>query len=145
MIKSVTCHLYGSLDAILKKLGLREASFLTTNKVDDDEQIKLYQEGKFDFRAPTIFVAPLVTIILVNLASTGGGVVRMMAMGGGVWRKMLGQILLSFYIITMNYAVVEGMVKRKDKGRIPSSVTLLSAAFSLIFLSLGSIFICILL
>ncbi|XWS53852.1 hypothetical protein CRYUN_Cryun10bG0035900 [Craigia yunnanensis] len=144
MIKSVTCHLYGSLDAILKKLSLRKASFLTTNKVADDEQIKLYHEGKFDFRASTIFVAPLVTIILVNLASIAGGIVRMMAMGAG-WRKMFGQILLSFYIIVMNSAIIEGMVMRKDKGRILSSVTLLSVVFSLIFLSLGSIIACILL
>ncbi|XVF38386.1 hypothetical protein REPUB_Repub20aG0097000 [Reevesia pubescens] len=46
MIKSVTCHLYGSLDAILKKLGLSKATFVITNKVPDDEQIKLYQEER---------------------------------------------------------------------------------------------------
>ena len=118
---------------------------MTTNKVADDEQIKLHQEGKFDFRASTIFVAPLVTIILVNLASIVGGVVRMMAMGAAGWRKMFGQVLLSFYIIVMNSAIIEGMVMRKDKGRIPSSVTLLSLVFSLIFLSLGSIITCSLL
>ncbi|XWS08835.1 hypothetical protein CRYUN_Cryun40dG0034400 [Craigia yunnanensis] len=144
MIKSVTCHLYGSMDAILKKLGLRKSSFLTTNKVADDEQIKLYQEGKFDFRASTIFLAPLVTISLVNLASVAGGLVRMMVMEAG-WRKMFGQLLLSFYIIVMNFPIIEGMLVRKDKGRIPSYVTVLSAVFSLFFLSLGSIIICILL
>ncbi|XVE65889.1 hypothetical protein DITRI_Ditri08aG0035700 [Diplodiscus trichospermus] len=144
MIKSVTCHLYGSLDAILKKLGLRKASFLTTSKVADGEQIKLYQQGKFDFRASTIFVAPLATILLVNLASIVGGVVRTMVMEEAGWRKMCGQVLLSFYITVMNYAIIEAMVKRKDKGRIPSSVILLSVVFSLIFLSFGSLITCIL-
>ncbi|EOY05952.1 hypothetical protein QUC31_016528 [Theobroma cacao] len=139
MIKSVTCHLYGSLDAILKKLGLREASFLTTNKVADDEQIKLYQEGKFDFRASTIFLAPLVTIILVNMASFAGGVVRTMVVGD--WKEMFGQVFLSFYIIVMNYGIIEGMIVRKDKGRIPHSVIGLCVAFSLILLSLGSLII----
>ncbi|CAK7327208.1 unnamed protein product [Dovyalis caffra] len=41
MIKSVTSHLYGSLDAITKRLGLRKASFLLTNKVADNEQLCL--------------------------------------------------------------------------------------------------------
>ena len=132
------------MDAILKKLGLRKASFLTTNKVADDEQLKLYQEGKFDFRASTIFLAPLVTITLVNLASIAGGLVRMMVMEAG-WRKMFGQVLLSFYIMVMNFPIIEGTLVRKDKGRIPSDVTGLSAVFSLFFLSLGSIIICILL
>ncbi|KAL1181390.1 hypothetical protein V6Z11_A02G045600 [Gossypium hirsutum] len=139
---SFTCHLYGSLDAILKKFDLRKASFLTTNKVADDEQFKLYREGKFDFRASTIFVAPLVTVMLVNLASIVGGVYRIMFMGAD-WRKMFGQVLLSFYIIVMNYVVIEGMVLRKDKGRIPLYVNVLSIVFSLIFLSLGSIIISI--
>jgi hypothetical protein len=49
MMKSVTTYLHGSLDAIMKKMGMREASFFPTNKVVDDEQVNLYQMGKFDF------------------------------------------------------------------------------------------------
>ncbi|EEF33091.1 conserved hypothetical protein [Ricinus communis] len=52
-IRAVTCSTYGSLDAIFKTLGLREASFLPTNKVEDDDQVKIYQMGKFDFQAAT--------------------------------------------------------------------------------------------
>ncbi|OMO95549.1 Cellulose synthase [Corchorus olitorius] len=119
MMKSVTCHLYGSLDSILKKFGLREASFLTTNKVADDEQIKLYQEGKFDFRTSNTFLVPLVTLMLVNMASFVGGVARIIVMEN-YCKMMFGQILLSFYIVAMNYGIIEGMMIRKDKGRIPS-------------------------
>ncbi|KAK0608867.1 hypothetical protein LWI29_037198 [Acer saccharum] len=46
MIKSVTSHLYGSLDAIMKTLGLRQASFQPTNKVLDEEQAKIYRMGR---------------------------------------------------------------------------------------------------
>ena len=143
MIKSVTCYSYGSLDAILNKLGMREASFLPTNKVTDDEQFTRYEMGIFDFQAATMFLAPLVTIILVNIASLVGGVVRIMVLDNGDhWKKMVGQIFLSFYILITNYAVIEGMVIRKDKAKIPSSVTLLSAIFSVIILSLGSAILC---
>ncbi|XWS39217.1 hypothetical protein CRYUN_Cryun18bG0031400 [Craigia yunnanensis] len=144
MIKAVTSYSYGSLDAILHKLGMREASFLPTNKVTDNEQVKLYEVGVFDFRAATMFLAPLVTIILVNIASFVGGVVRIMVMEDkrDYWKKMVGQIILSFYILITNYAVIEAMIIRKDKASIPSSVTLLSAAFAVIILSVGSFILC---
>ncbi|CAK8577640.1 unnamed protein product [Lathyrus sativus] len=47
MMKSTTCHLYGCLDALLKKIGIREASFLPTNKAENDEQTLLYQIDKY--------------------------------------------------------------------------------------------------
>ncbi|XP_022722744.1 cellulose synthase-like protein E6 [Durio zibethinus] len=143
MIKSVTCYSYGSLDAILNKLGLREASFVPTNKVTDGEQVKRYEMGIFDFQAATMYLAPLVTIILVNIASFVGGVVRIMVLDNGDhWKEMAVQIFLSFYILITNYAVIEGMIIRKDKAKISYSVTLLSAVFSGIILSVGSAILC---
>ncbi|KAK0608521.1 hypothetical protein LWI29_031895 [Acer saccharum] len=135
MIKSVTSYLYGTLDAFMEKLGLTEASFLPTNKVEDDEQVKQYQMGVFDFRTSTMLLAPLVIIIILNMAAFACGVYRMMLTGD--WGKMLLQVLLSFYILVMNYAVIEGMLVRKDKGRIPPSVTLLSTIILVVFFSLG--------
>ncbi|OMO95548.1 Cellulose synthase [Corchorus olitorius] len=143
MIQSVTSFASGSLDAFLNMLGLGEASFLPTNKVSDDEEVKRYQMGIFDFQAPTMFLVPLVTIILVNIASFLGGLVRIMFMDSfGDWRKMVGQISLSFYILMANYAVIEGMAIRKDKASIPKSVTLLSVVFSVLILSVGSVILC---
>ncbi|CAN6547827.1 unnamed protein product [Malus baccata var. baccata] len=45
MMKSVTSHSYGSVDAVMEKLGMREASFFPTNKVDDVKQLKRYNMG----------------------------------------------------------------------------------------------------
>lgn len=56
MIKSVTAHFYVSMDAIMKILGLRKASFLPTNKVLDKEQVKRYEMGQFDFQHPLCFL-----------------------------------------------------------------------------------------
>ncbi|KAH9764524.1 cellulose synthase-like protein G3 [Citrus sinensis] len=138
MIRAVTCQLYGSLNAIMHKLGLAEASFSATNKVADDEQVKLYGMGKFDFRTSKMFLAPLVTIILLNIAAFVCGAIRSTIITGD-WDKMFVQISLSFYILVMNYAIIEGMIVRKDNGRIPPSVTLSSALLSGIFLPLVSI------
>ncbi|KAI6707130.1 hypothetical protein NL676_010092 [Syzygium grande] len=49
IIHSVTSYLYGSINAILTKTGVRRASFLPTNKVADDEQTEKYEKGVFDF------------------------------------------------------------------------------------------------
>ncbi|KAE8022570.1 hypothetical protein FH972_008360 [Carpinus fangiana] len=137
MIRSVTSYLYGSLDAIMKKIGMREASFLPTNKVTDDEQVKLYQMGKFDFQTSNMFLVPMVAVIILNMASFVGGLVRVIFVGNG--DKMFVQVFISFYILIINFPIVEGMMMRKDKGRVRSSATLLSAMFSAIYLFLGSI------
>ncbi|KAG2728013.1 hypothetical protein I3760_01G186100 [Carya illinoinensis] len=141
MIKSVTCYLYGSLDAIMKKMGLREASFFPTNKAADEEQVKLYQMGKFNFDASNIFLVPMVAIIILNLVAFVCGLLRVMFIGD--WDKILVQLFISCYILIMNFPLIEGMVIRKDKGRVQPSVTLLSVIVSIIFSFLGSIIISI--
>ncbi|KAG5560302.1 hypothetical protein RHGRI_003557 [Rhododendron griersonianum] len=143
MIKSVTCHLYGSLDAIMKRLGMREAKFMTTNKVIDDEQTRLYQTGKIDFHTSIMLLAPLVILTIINVVSFVGGVTR--AMVARKFSDMFIQVFLSLFIVTMGYPVIEGMILRKDKGRILPSVTILSVLVSTIFLSLGSLVLSVLL
>ncbi|KAH7533323.1 hypothetical protein FEM48_Zijuj04G0118600 [Ziziphus jujuba var. spinosa] len=69
MIKSITCHLYGCFDAFMKRIGMRKTSFLATNKVDDDEQVMLYTKGLIDFRTSAMFLAPLVTLMMLNMVS----------------------------------------------------------------------------
>lgn len=145
MVRCVTCYTYGSLDAILNKLGIKEASFLPTNKATDDEQVKLYEMGIFDFRAATMFLAPLVTVILVNFAAFVGAVFKALVVddnGDRYWEKMFGQMFLSFYILVSNYAIIEGMIIRKDKASIPLSATLWSVVFSVFILLIGSVILC---
>ncbi|GMP56083.1 hypothetical protein CsSME_00020693 [Camellia sinensis var. sinensis] len=137
MIRSVTSHLYGSLDAFMKRMGMREASFLPTNKAIDDEQLKRYQMGKFDFQALNMLIVPVVTLVILNLVSLFGGVTRMGI--NGSFNEMFRQVGLSFFIVSMSYPIVEGMVVRKDKGRVPLSISILSAVISMIFLFLGSL------
>ena len=138
MIKNVTCHTYGSFEVIMKKIDFREASFPPTNKVIDDEQLKLYQMGKINFQTSIIFLAPMVSLVLLNIASFIGGLTRAVVTEN--FSEMFVQIVLSFFVVVMNYPIVEGMILRKDKGRIPPSVTILSTLISLAFLSLGYLF-----
>ncbi|KAF7837496.1 cellulose synthase-like protein G2 [Senna tora] len=124
MIKSITCHLYGCLDAVMKKFGAREANFLPTNKVEDDEQTMLYQMDKFDFRASNLFLVPMLTLLAINISCFTVGAYRVVSVGGD-WNSMFIQLFISAYIIVLNYPVIEGLMIRKDKGRIESSVALI--------------------
>ncbi|KAG4983757.1 hypothetical protein AAZX31_10G179000 [Glycine max] len=122
MISSITSHLYGCLDALLKKFGLKEASFLPTNKVEDDEQTRLYQMDKFDFRTSNMFLVPMVALLIINISCFIGGIYRVLSVGD--WDKMFIQLLLPAYIIVVNSPIIEGLVIRKDVGRIYPSTAL---------------------
>nr|KYP76313.1 Cellulose synthase-like protein G2 [Cajanus cajan] len=122
MMKSVTCHLYGCLDALLKKVGIREASFLPTNKSEDNEQTLLYQMDKYDFQASNIFIVPMLALFTINISCFVGGVYRVFLVGD--CDKMFIQLFLAVFIIIVNYPIIEGLVIRKDKGRISKSVAI---------------------
>ncbi|WVZ24753.1 hypothetical protein V8G54_003297 [Vigna mungo] len=122
MMKSVTCHLHGCLDALLKKFGIREATFVPTNKLEDDEQNLLYQMDKYDFRASNIFIAPMLFLITVNIYCLVGGVYRVFLVGD--CDKLFIQLFLAVFIVTVNYPLIEGLLVRKDKGRISKLVAI---------------------
>lgn len=139
MIKSLIPHLNGSVDVLLKRIGMREANFLTTNKVEDDvERDDLYQKGMFDIRTSTMFLAPMVALIILNMVSFLVGIGRAVFVVGDL-NKMFVQLFMSIYILVVNYPIIEGMIIRKDKGRVPSSVIALSAVFCVVFLAFSSI------
>ncbi|KAF8014564.1 hypothetical protein BT93_H0398 [Corymbia citriodora subsp. variegata] len=139
MIKSTTSYVYGTMDAVMTQIGMRRASFLPTNKVDNDEQSKRYEMGIVDFHTSIMFLAPMVTIVILNMASFIGGVARVLTLGG--CNKLFLQIALSFFVLLMSYPVIEAMVLRTDKGRIPRSVTILSTFLSSVLLLLCSSFL----
>lgn len=124
MMRSITCHLYGFLDCLMKEFGLREASFMPTNKVKDEEQTILYEMDKYDFRIPNMFLVPMVALIIINISCFITGIYRVLSLGE--LDKMFIQIYLMAYIILVNYPIIEGIVIRKDKGRIPPSVVVTS-------------------
>lgn len=92
--------------------------------------------GKYDFQTSNIFLVPLVAVIIPNMASLLGGILRVIFVVNG--EKMFAQVFISFYALVMSFPVVEGMLMRKDKGRIQPSTVLLSAMFSAAFWFLGS-------
>ncbi|KAI3469715.1 hypothetical protein Pfo_026378 [Paulownia fortunei] len=133
MMKSLTSYLYATLDAIMEKFGLRTASFLPTNKVVDDEQVKRYQMGIYDFQASALFMVPLCILYILNVASFIIGFGRILHTQKG--NEMAIQALIPLFATVLHFPLLEGMVLRKDKGRVSPSVSLLSGVISTIILS----------
>nr|GMD65557.1 cellulose synthase-like protein G2 [Ipomoea batatas] len=141
MIKSITAYFYGSLDAVMKQIGIRKASFIPTSKVVDEEQLNRYQKGIFDFQASPIFVVPLVTLTILNMLALTWGIAKVLVVGRLRLDEFFGQVFVSFFILLVNYPIVEGMF-RKDKGGISLRVTMLSALHAVVLVTLS--FICFL-
>ncbi|KAL2469764.1 Cellulose synthase-like protein G2 [Abeliophyllum distichum] len=137
MLRSFTSYMYGTLNAILERIGLREASFLPTNKAVNDEQSKLYRMGIYDFQASVLLLAPLCTLYILNLVAFIVGVAKIFHIQQA--NEMFIQVFIPLFGLIINYPLFEGMFLRKDDGRIAPSVALLSAALCIIILSFGSL------
>ena len=72
--------------------------------------------GRLNFQASTMILAPIVSLIILNMVSFIGGAARIFIEGS--WNETFGQVFLSLHILMVNYPVL-----RKGKGRVPTSAT----------------------
>lgn len=136
MMKSGVCYLYATFNAIVDKLGLREADFSLTNKDIEDEQIKRHQEGTYDFQASPMLIVPLCSLYIINVAAFVMGIRRII--NTQKMEEFFAQAFIPFFGISLNFYLLQGMFFRLDKGRISTTVTVISIAISALFLSFGS-------
>ncbi|KAK9672825.1 hypothetical protein RND81_12G127300 [Saponaria officinalis] len=139
IIRSMTSFLFGTLECIITRFGVREASFNTTNKAGDDDRTKWYQMGKYDFRTSEMMILPLVTTVTLNVFCLVIGVAFLVVARDP--SSMFVHMVLSFYALMLSLPVIEGMLLRTDSGRVPLSTTLKSVCLSLVLLSLGYVFL----
>ncbi|XP_075516510.1 quillaic acid 3-O-glycosyltransferase CSL1-like isoform X1 [Primulina tabacum] len=132
MMRSMTCCLYATLNTILEKSGFAKYSFQPTNKTVDDEQVRRYQLGIYDFQTSALFMVPLCSLYTLNAVSFIIGIARILR--NQSWEDMLIQTFIPLFGMTVNYPLLEGMVLRKDKGRVLPSISLISAAVGIFFL-----------
>ncbi|KAK8577597.1 hypothetical protein V6N13_027866 [Hibiscus sabdariffa] len=69
MIRGLTCFLFGSVDYMLKSVGIATHGFSLTSKVLDDAQSKRYGQGIFEFGVPSPLFVPLTMAAIINLFS----------------------------------------------------------------------------
>ncbi|KAL3648808.1 hypothetical protein CASFOL_005211 [Castilleja foliolosa] len=138
MMKSASCYLYAVLGAFLDNIGLQEASFNLTNKVADDEQDERFKKGIYDFRGSPMLITPICSLYVLNVFSFVIGIARFVQSHKAI-NELFVQAFIPLFGIVVKYHVFEGMVLRKDKGRVSPFVTLVSIAIATFILCFGSL------
>ncbi|KAL1562118.1 cellulose synthase-like protein G2 [Salvia divinorum] len=128
MIRSFTSYFYGNMNTIMDKIGLRKASFLPTNKAVDEAAAELYQKGMYNFEAPPLFMVPMCTLYMINMGSFVAGIARVLHAEKG--KGMLIESSIPLFGMIIHLPLLQGMVVRKDKGRVPTNVSVVSLLLS---------------
>ncbi|XP_057771368.1 cellulose synthase-like protein G2 [Salvia miltiorrhiza] len=133
MMRSFTSYFYANIYTIMDKMGLKKASFLPTDKAVDEGAATLYEKGVYNFEAPSLFMVPFCTLYMLNLASFLVGFVRILRGEKG----MLIEAFIPLFGLVLHLPLLEGMVVRKDKGRVPTKDFVASLLVSSMLLVLG--------
>ncbi|KAG8374567.1 hypothetical protein BUALT_Bualt10G0008900 [Buddleja alternifolia] len=125
LIRGLSSDLFGTFEYISNHLGIATRGFNVTNKVNDDELRKRYDEGKFEFGVPSPMFVPLSTAAILNLFAFVFGFFQVLR-----WRMLdefFVQMVLASFGVVNSWPFYEAMVLRTDKGRIPTKITIISA------------------
>ncbi|KAL7607688.1 hypothetical protein Lser_V15G10024 [Lactuca serriola] len=130
---------FALLEWSLKSFGFSTSGFNVTSKVIEEEQKKLYEQGVFDFGVESILFFPFSVASLINLFSFVKGFMEVFI--NGRLQEFFVQMFISGFVVVNSWPIYEGMVLRRDRGRMPLKLTLasLSTAFA-IFLASSLIF-----
>lgn len=136
MIRRVTCYLLASVDTFLRLLGLSTVSFSVTPKVshDEDESRRRYEQDvmEFDRQSSSAEFVAIAAVALLNLVCLVSGLSSWIVATGSNARLFFVQIVLCAALVAANIPIYKAMFARKDKGSLPSSVTLVSIGFVLL-------------
>ncbi|XP_045822494.1 cellulose synthase-like protein G1 [Trifolium pratense] len=115
ILKSVT-SLFAMIEAVKKWLGLNKKKFNLSNKAadKDQEKIKKYEQGRFDFQGAALYMSPMVVLLIVNTVCFFGGLWRLFNTRD--FEDMFGQLFLVSYVMALSYPIFEGIITMKSKS-----------------------------
>ena len=137
-MRGLSSDLFGTLEYISNLLDIGRRSFNVTNKVDDEEMRKRYDEGMFEFGVSSPMFVPLSTAAIINLVAFLGGVLQFLKDRG--LEEILGQMVVTSMGVANSLPIYKAMVLRSDGGRMPAKITIISLVLaSLLFIVISSI------
>jgi hypothetical protein len=88
-----------------------------SNKAADKDQdkIKKYEQGRFDFQGAALYMSPMVVLLLVNTICFFGGLWRLFKTRD--FQDMFGQLFLVSYVMALSYPIFEGIITMKSKSK----------------------------
>lgn len=131
LYKRTSSYLFGFIDAVLMSAGFSQPAFEITAKVADEDVIERYEKEMMEFGPGASSSSPmfiiLATLALLNLFCFVGLVAKV-ATGDANIRidTLVLQILLCGILVLINWPLFQGLLLRRDNGKMPSSITVKS-------------------
>ncbi|TYK23158.1 cellulose synthase-like protein E1 isoform X2 [Cucumis melo var. makuwa] len=135
LYKRTSSYLFALIDVLLKTLGLSNSAFAITAKVTDQEVSQRYENEMMEFGVSSPLFTIITTISLVNFLCFIGMMKKVAESGSGlvvVLETMVLQILLCGILVIINWPLYQGLFFRKDKGKMPTSLTIKSFILALV-------------
>lgn len=132
MFKRTTSYLFALIDTVFKVLGFAKSAFVITTKVADQDVLHRYEKEMMEFGTSSPMFTIIATLSMLNLISLVGGIKRvLMSLDIRIFESLSLQFLLCGYVVILNLPVYQGLFFRRDKGRMPTSVTFKSVVLAL--------------
>ncbi|MFS7963747.1 putative cellulose synthase (UDP-forming) [Helianthus anomalus] len=132
--KRTSSYLFALIDTILGS----DLSFVISSKVMDNDVQARYEKEMMEFGVSSPLTTTVATISMLNLVCFVGVVMKSMLMDkvtrGGYYETMAVHVVLCGVLVALNMPLYWALFVRKDKGKIPDSVTV-KAVFHALFIS----------
>ncbi|XP_010274113.1 PREDICTED: cellulose synthase-like protein E6 isoform X3 [Nelumbo nucifera] len=138
MMKGSSSYLFSVIVIILKSVGISETGFEITSKVINQEALKRYNQEIMEFAVPSPMFIPTTTLSLLNLYCLLQTTPKILEVGLGGLDHLALQLIISGYISIISMPLYEALFLRKDKGRMPTSVTTYSITLAFLVFYLSS-------
>ncbi|KAG7988537.1 hypothetical protein I3843_03G191500 [Carya illinoinensis] len=131
LFKRISSYVFAFIDNILKLMGFTDSAFAITAKVAETDVSQRHEQELMEFGASSPMFTIIATLALLNAFCFVGGMKRVV-MDMQIWfsNPFTLQILLCALLVIINLPVYQGLFLRKDKGRMPTSVTKWSLMFA---------------
>ncbi|KAK7278919.1 hypothetical protein RJT34_23958 [Clitoria ternatea] len=125
-------YLFALIDIILKFFGCSDSPFIVTTKIIEDDIFQRLKKEIMEFGTSSPFFTVLATLALLNLFCFFG-IIKEFLLSKGVLasEKLVLQILLCGFLVLINFPIYQALFLRKDKGRLPTDVTIKSITLAL--------------
>ncbi|KAK8618080.1 hypothetical protein V6N13_115955 [Hibiscus sabdariffa] len=132
MIRNISSFSFGTVECLLKFIGLSTYGFTVTNKVVDDEQNKRYSRGVLEFGVSSPFFVPPTMAAVINFFSFIWGAILIFSSRNEVGEGLVLQMLLAGCIVIKCFPIYEAIALRTDNGKMPTKITFIATSLALI-------------
>ncbi|XP_039028210.1 cellulose synthase-like protein E6 [Hibiscus syriacus] len=139
LFKRTTSYFFAFFDTVLKLLGCSKSAFVITPKVADGDVSRRYKQELMEFGDSSPMFDVLASLAMLNLFGIFG-VIKKLAFDADhdEFSDRFGlQIVLCLLLVGLNWPVYKALFFRKDKGRMPASVTYKAITYALLVSTLA--------